>query len=327
MKDANGTDQQAPGMGHNDPPEEITTVVGASVISSPSAEQTRQDVINYATDPAVILDALADATKDMAKRTDELIAANDRVPATIDDAENETRIIDYIRMLNAGIKDVEGRRKAAKDPYIMAGKAVDGYFKRKSDELARIKSSANGKLTDYQRRKAEEERVRRMEQERLAREDAERKRLAEEARLKAERERQEVEEARLEAERERLREEGVLEAELEEVAPVPPEVEDEHTAEAAAEVHAADQRAEDAAKDAKAGAAERSRGRGEFGAVGSLRTTWDFEIEDPSAIPLATLRAYIGTDCLEKAVRGYVKQGGRELKGVRIFERHHSVVS
>ncbi len=302
MTDHDGTEQQTPGPGHNQPPEIV------------KSEQTRQDVINYATDPKVILGALAEATTDLKTRFADLMSASDRVPATIEDADNETKIIDYIRMLNAGIKDVEGRRKAAKDPYLMAGKAVDGYFKRMSDFLGDVKRIAGAKLTDYQRRKAEEERVRRAEEERLAREDADRRREAEEVRLKVEHERQE-EEARLKVE------------EDEDEPDFPVVEQDERTAEAAAEVHAADQKAEDAAKAASATAAERSRGRGEFGAVGSLRTTWAFEITDPSSIPLATLRAYIGRDCLEKAVRGYVKQGGRDLKGVRIFERHHSVVS
>ena len=41
---------------------------------------------------------------------------------------------------------------------------------------------------------------------------------------------------------------------------------------------------------------------------------------DRDALDLSTLRPFLPLDALEKAVRGFIRAGGRELKGVRIFE-------
>ncbi len=69
-------------------------------------------------------------------------------------------------------------------------------------------------------------------------------------------------------------------------------------------------------------AADLSRTRGDYGAVTSLRETWDFEITDIKAIPLASLRPYLPRDAIEKAIRGHIKafQDTKPLKGVRIFK-------
>lgn len=74
-------------------------------------------------------------------------------------------------------------------------------------------------------------------------------------------------------------------------------------------------------------AADLSRTRGDYGAVTSLRETWDFEITDIKAIPLASLRPFLARDALEKAIRGYVKayQDGKPLKGVRVFKNTSAV--
>ena len=82
-----------------------------------------------------------------------------------------------------------------------------------------------------------------------------------------------------------------------------------------------------AAEAAAATAADRSRARGDHGGVSSLTTFWDFTITDLDALPLdAVLRPHIPRDAIDKAVRAYVKAGGRELDGARIFENTKSVV-
>ncbi len=60
--------------------------------------------------------------------------------------------------------------------------------------------------------------------------------------------------------------------------------------------------------------------RGEYGAVASARTVWEFEIEDASKIPVSVLRKYLTADAIEKAMRAAVRDGVRDVKGVRIFE-------
>src|SRR5262249_15162854 len=72
------------------------------------------------------------------------------------------------------------------------------------------------------------------------------------------------------------------------------------------------------AADAKA--AELSRSRGDYGAVASLRTTWDFKDLDKPRIDLEPLPHSLATADIEKAVRHFIRDGGRELRGVTIYE-------
>lgn len=78
--------------------------------------------------------------------------------------------------------------------------------------------------------------------------------------------------------------------------------------------------ADAAAVTAQAKPAELSRTRGDFGAVASLRTTWDFEVTDISAVPAEFLMVN------DVAVRGSIKGGRRVIPGIRIFEKQTAVV-
>ena len=89
---------------------------------------------------------------------------------------------------------------------------------------------------------------------------------------------------------------------------------------------AAEQDAQKAAKEADAKAAEMSRTRGDYGAVASLRTTWDFEILDYDNIPIRLLQPHLPRSAVEQAIRSFIKAGGRDLAGVRIFENTSAVV-
>ena len=157
------------------------------------------------------------------------------------------------------------------------------------DKAAKLASTP---LTVYERRKADEARRAREEEERLARE--------------AERAAREAAEAAAEA----VKSEEDLDAAI---------IAEE-------EANRAAQEAQDAARAAEANNAELSRNRGEHGAVASLRTTWTGEIADTHTLDLEVLRPFFSMDALQKAVNGFVRQGGRELKGARIFEQTHSVV-
>lgn len=72
--------------------------------------------------------------------------------------------------------------------------------------------------------------------------------------------------------------------------------------------------------------ADHARVRGDFGSVATLRTEWGFEITNKDEIDLTALRPYLSPDAIEKAIRAYVGQGGRDLSGVRIFEKQTTVV-
>lgn len=89
---------------------------------------------------------------------------------------------------------------------------------------------------------------------------------------------------------------------------------------------AAEQTAHDAAAATEVKAADLSRTRGDYGAVSSLRTTWEHEVLDIREIDLEALRPHIPVGAIDQAIRGFIKAGGRELKGARIFQNTTAVV-
>ncbi len=163
----------------------------------------------------------------------------------------------------------------------------------------KAKVSLETRQTTYQKAKAAEERRRRAEEERLAREEADR--LAREAAAK------------------------------EQAARDAKSLDDAVAAEEAAQQAAAD--AEVAAKAAAAKPADLSRTRSDEGAVASLRTWWDHRPKnaacvdpvDRDKVDKDLIWPFIPMEALEKAVRGFVKAGGRELAGVVIFENSRTV--
>lgn len=67
-------------------------------------------------------------------------------------------------------------------------------------------------------------------------------------------------------------------------------------------------------------AADFSRTRGDYGAVGSLRERWVYANLDRDKLDIEKLRHFIPIDGLERAVRGFIDSGGRKCDGVDIFE-------
>jgi len=72
--------------------------------------------------------------------------------------------------------------------------------------------------------------------------------------------------------------------------------------------------------------ADLGRVRGDYGGTASVRTTWAFKIDDARKIDLEAIRPYLDLTAIEKAVRAFVKAGGRELKGATIFQDQQTVV-
>lgn len=62
------------------------------------------------------------------------------------------------------------------------------------------------------------------------------------------------------------------------------------------------------------------------GASASIRTTIRHEITDIRQINLEALRPFLEVGAIDKAIRKYMKEGGRELAGVRIYEHKETVV-
>ena len=243
-------------------------------------------------DITILRERMEDEAAHLISRRDELIGAVERAPVDIEDDETSGKVADLIKLIMACHKSAEAQRVASKEPFLESGRAVDGFFKRITEPLERAKKQVEHRLTLYQRRKAEEERRRREEEARLQAEEAERQRIA-------------AEQAAAD-----LRTDDDLAAAI-----------SAETLSRQAEIDA-----EKARQAALAKPAELSRSRGELGAVASLRTEWTGEIVSREEIDLSALRPHIPLDALEKAVRAYVRAGGRDLKGAKIYERTVSVV-
>lgn len=229
---------------------------------------------------------------DLLARRDELLAAVDRVPASIESEEIAQKVGDFIKQLQSAVKNADAGRIAEKEPYLAGGRSVDGFFKKITEPLVKAKKDIEARLNVYLRAKAGAERRVREEAEQQARGAAESA-------------------AREAAERVRaLEDEQDLDAAI---------AAEEAATHAAADVLKAQ-------KEAEANAAELSRTRGDYGSVASLRTFWDFKELDRARLDLEALRQHLAHDALEKAVRSYVKAGGHELAGVTIFENTQAVV-
>ena len=187
------------------------------------------------------------------------------------------------------------------------GRTVDTFFKRLADPLDKAKATLQDRLTLYERAKAAEERQWREEAARREREEAQRLQA-----IADERERRAAEELERAAD---------TDADLDDAT----EAEDE-ARQAEAEARQADADAVVAERAANAKAAALHTTRGDYGSSSSLRTFWDFADLDRGALDLDALRLHIPLDGLEKAIRAYIKAGGREMRGVRIFKNTKSVV-
>lgn len=241
---------------------------------------------------AGLRDELSVAAAPFVERGAELLAACDRAPAEIDSDDVAGRFADLMKQIGACMKAADEIRVSRKEPFLAGGRLVDAVFKQITEPLDKAKAKLNRVLTAYQRRKADEERRAREAAEREAREAA--ARAAEAARQREQ----------------AMQTEADLEAAI--------------AAEQEAERAKAD--AIEAQREADAKAAELHRARGDMGGLASLRTTWVGEIVDRDALDLEALRPHIPLDALEKAVRSFVRAGGRSLKGARIYEQQTSVV-
>ena len=219
-----------------------------------------------------------------------------RCPGEItDDPANESAS-DYIKELTGCMKSMEAARVSEKEPFLKSGRTVDGFFKKITDRLDQTKRIVAKIKTLYERKKADEERRARLEAENKARADAERARQEAEAADRAAMDAQQDTERALDT---------AIEAEK--------------------KAEQAEKDVVQIARDASAKAADLSRTRSAKGAVSSLRTFWDYKGFDLAAIDLEPLRYHLPAGAIEKAVRSFVKAGGRDLGGVEIFENTESV--
>lgn len=240
-------------------------------------------------------DRLMEAAAALRKRAAELLSAEARLPV-IDSDEAAGKVGDYVKIVAAAIKTADSDREREKEPYLAGGRTVDGFYKKEIiDPLDALKRRVSAKITAYLREKEAAERARREAEERAARE------------------------AEAAAKREAAAKADIFtdDASL--------------TAALAAEDRARQAEADRIAaeKAAQAKPAELSRTRGDLGALSSLRTFWSFDPAtlNRNAIDLEALRPHLPIAALEAAIRSYIKAGGRDLRGVRIFEDKQARVS
>lgn len=232
---------------------------------------------------------LALETAALAARCAELLGGVERAPIVVTDDDAAGKTGDLIKLLTVAFKGAEATRVATKEPHLEMGRAVDGFFKRLTDPVVAAKGGLQKRLDAYLVGKA-----------------AAARRTAEE-------------EARLARARAQLLEAEALARELAAKPSAP-----------AAPVLDAAVAAEKVALAAEAVAVARpaalAQTRGDYGSVGSLRTVWTGEITDRAALDLETLRQHIALDALEMAVRSFVRAGGRELAGAKIYEKSTAIV-
>lgn len=239
-------------------------------------------------DEAALKARLTESHMALLERKAELLTSVMRMPETVDDDEMQGKFADMVKLIRACGKAAAGAHKAEKAVFLAGGRTVDAFFKRGVQEpLDAAQTKVEQRMTAYNVVKAEAE-MNRLAAERKEREAAER----------AERERAE-----------RLAAEAETDADLDAAI----------VAEEAADVAATE--AQEAAVAAQAKPVDLTRTRGDLGATASMRMVWTGEILDVRMLDLDVLRPHLPYEVLERAVKAYVRAGGRELMGARIFER------
>jgi hypothetical protein len=232
--------------------------------------------------PPSAVDILADKHAVLLREVEALAARANAAPLSIRNDGDLGTVADIVRTSRTLAKSLDTARVAEKEPHLTAGREIDGFFKATTERLDRVTKALEARATEYQRAKAAEERRRREEEARRAREEEERQRQ-----IAA-----------------RATEEGRRAA----------------AAKAADKADEAADRTRAAEAAAQASAVDLTRVRTETGTVVTTRTTWEFEVTDLAAVPLEIIRPYLPRADVEKAIRTFVRMGGRQLAGVRIFE-------
>lgn len=264
--------------------------------------------------PLITLSELSGDHQQIEQRIAELEEKAGEQPDRVDDDVTQGRVQDVIKEVDKELKNAEATRVAVKEPYLEAERTVDGFFKQGlMARLLTVRKKLDGIATAYLRRKAEEERARRQEAERKLRE-------AQEMLLKAQREQEERERKLRDQNRQKQADAAADQARL---------------AQQQREAMEAERMA--ALQAAQVKNAELSRTRSsENGSLGTLRTTWDFNVDDIDEIPPRALWPYITREAKEKAIRAYVKANApkdeavsdrdwQPLAGVQMYRKSDGV--
>jgi hypothetical protein len=253
--------------------------------------------------PEMPLDArLASDHEELVSKVESVATLAAALPEAVRTEADVTDFVDITSRAKKAAKAIDDVRVKEKEPFLTGTRTVDSFFNPLIERLKRIATQLENRVGDYQREKARQERLRREEEarqqreaERIAREEAERKlREAEEA---------EAANATTVERTDKLGEAVIA---------------DQVAAKASMKAEVAEHRAAADIKDL--GRVRTSAG------TASIQTVWRFEIQDGFAIDLNKLRGHFTQGAVEQAVGDFVRKGGRELAGVRIYEDVKTVV-
>lgn len=338
------TAQTTPGIGHNAPPAPIDPIeeLHAKLGNANGDLTKRRDELALAFDrlPAKIEnDDEAGKVGDFVRGLDTLVknAEAARTSAKAPFLALASAVDGFFAKITDPAKAL--KKKLAPRQQIYLDAKADAERRAREAEAERMRQEAQRKAEEAARaeeeaRKAreEQERVRREEEaafaaaarakaeaERKAREAEEAKRRQdEEAAAKAKREAEEsaaAAQAAMMAARAKSEEEAAVTARAESAEKEAAKA--EATMDRAAAIERQADRLEESARGKPAGLA---RTRGDYGSVSTLQTRWVGYLESRKELDLDAIRAFIPEDALTSAINGFVRAGGRELRGALIRE-------
>jgi hypothetical protein len=241
----------------------------------------------------------------------------------IADDDQKGKVASLIKRIRDAATRANSFRESEKQPHFRRGQGVDMFFFGLIDRLAKrdrknrdgIGDTLQTALTDYDNRKLMEEQARR----RVAAEAAAR----EEARLRAEaiEKARIAEEARLAAERARKPETTAAKEVIANTAEV-------LATEAEIDATLASHKAEDLHVETLAKPADIMRNRGADGTLSTMKREGYAEVEDNTKLDMVALWPFIPLDAKEKALRAWAKSTGYNttMAGAAIGFRNKSVV-
>lgn len=108
-----------------------------------------------------LLERLTESYAALVERTEDLVAATDRVPRELDDDSLSLATAFVAKQLKPHLREINGARTSEKEPFLSGGRTVDGFFSalaaRMVNAITMVEASINGRLIVL----AAEERARR----------------------------------------------------------------------------------------------------------------------------------------------------------------------
>ena len=257
-------------------------------------------------DETIVIE-FGEAIEPLQKRIADLLAAADRA-APINEGDDITlgKYGEAVKMIDTAFAKVDAAREEIKRPYLLATRALDGRANGIKDSLLDAKAKIKKHTDDF---------VRREDAKRKAEHD---RNMAEQRRLQAE--------AAAEAEKERQRLQAIADADAAKERERLQVLEDERAAAAGREAAKVIVKAEVVEVEPEPVyvapvETEKFVARSDLGVRVGVKEEWDCEVENIRQVPDLYLKRVSVIEALTKEIKRDVrgKNGVREIKGVRIW--------